>query len=102
MGNVIKIGISKKKRDKMLNLNLIEVIKGKGIVDDRYFKENNNELCQITLIEIENINHFNNISNSNIDAIDFRRNIITKGVELNKLLNKDFYVGEVKLSNEKI
>ena len=97
MGNVIKIGISKKKRDKMLNLNLIEVIKGKGIVDDRYFKENNNELCQITLIEIENINHFNNVSNSNIDAIDFRRNIITKGVELNKLLNKDFYVGEVKL-----
>ena len=55
MGKVIKIGIAKIKGSPIVNANSIEVIKGKGIVNDRKFKESNEKERQITLIEIENI-----------------------------------------------
>jgi MOSC domain-containing protein YiiM len=97
MGKVFEIGISKIKGNKIENVNEIEAVKGKGLLNDRKFKENNQKERQITLIEIENIIHFNTISQINILAIDFRRNIITKGIKLNELLKKEFFVGNVKL-----
>ena len=97
MGKVFEIGISKIKGNKIENVNEIEAVKGKGLLNDRKFKENNQKERQITLIEIENIIHFNTISQINILAIDFRRNIITKGIKLNELLEKEFFVGNIKL-----
>jgi len=97
MGRVHKIGISKKKGNQILEMTQVELVQGKGIVDDRYFKINNQKECQITLIEIENINNYNKKSGANIPAINFRRNIITKNIRLNELLKKEFYVGNVKL-----
>ena len=97
MGKVLKIGIVKNKGENVKSVNQIEAIKGKGLNNDRHFKENNNKECQITLIEIENINNYNKISNTKIPSIDFRRNIITEGVNLNVLLNKDFFIGNVKV-----
>ena len=79
------------------NVNSVEVIKGKGIINDRKFSENNQKERQITLIEIENINYFNNISKTNIDPLNFRRNIITENIRLNGLVGKEFFVGKVKL-----
>ena len=76
MGKVLKIGIVKNKGENVKSVNQIEAIKGKGLNNDRHFKENNNKECQITLIEIENINNYNKISNTKIPSIDFRRNII--------------------------
>ena len=66
----------------------VEAISQKGIVNDRHFKENNSNKCQITLIEIENINYYNQISGTSFLAKDFRRNIITKNIELNNLIGK--------------
>jgi len=97
MGKVFEIGIAKNRGSKITNVKIVETIRGKGLVNDRHFKENNEKKCQITLIELENINHYNRITNSNIPAINFRRNIITKDVKLNKLIGKEFFVGEVKL-----
>ena len=65
--------------------------------DHRKFKDNNDKRSQLTLIEIENVNFYNKNSNSKILPINFRRNIITEGVKLNDLLNKEFFVGNVKL-----
>ena len=75
----------------------VEVDKGKGIQNDRKFQDNNKKDRQITLIEIENINHFNNISKKNFPAVEFRRNIITESVKLNELVGKEFNVGNIKL-----
>ena len=97
MGKVLEIGISIAKGSKIQNLNSVEAYKGKGILNDRKFKEDNKKENQLTLIEIENIIYFNKISQSKILPADFRRNIITKGVNLNNLLNKEFFVGKVKL-----
>ena len=97
MGKVIKIGICKNKGDKIVNLNDVQAIKGKGLVNERHFRENNKKRCQITLIEIENINHYNKITGTTIPAINFLRNIVTEGVQLNELLGKEFSIGAVKL-----
>ena len=73
------------------------MIAGKGILNDRHFKADNEKKSQATLIEIENINYYNQISKTSIPAKDFRRNIITEGVELNKLVGSEFFIGEVKV-----
>ena len=96
-GKVVKIGISKNKGNKIVNLNAVEAIKGKGLVNERHFKENNEKRCQITLIEIENINQYNKITGTTIPAINFLRNIVTEGTRLNELVGKEFFIGSVKL-----
>ena len=97
MSQVIQIGIHESKGDEVRAIDTIEAIKGKGLVNNRHFKENNEKKSQITLIEIENINYYNNISKTQIPSINFRRNIITSGIRLNELLNKEFYIGKVRV-----
>ena len=97
MGKVHEIGIYKNKGDEIVKVNNVEAIKGKGLVNERHFKENNEKRCQITLIEIENINHYNRITGTTIPAINFLRNIITEGIQLNELVGKEFFIGAVKV-----
>ena len=97
MSKIIKIGIAQKKGEPIIDAPFIDVIKGKGIVNDRKFSENNQKERQITLIEIENIKYFNNLSKTDIDPLSFRRNIITENVRLNNLVGKEFFIGNIKL-----
>ena len=97
MGKVLQIGISENKSNKIVNVNDVKAIKGKGLVGEKHFKENNKKRCQITLIEIENINHYNKITGTTIPAINFLRNIVTKGIQLNALVGKEFFIGTVKV-----
>ena len=84
MSEVYKICLTKKSGEDMLEVNSVKVIAKKGIINDRYFDENNDKDIQITLIESENIDYVNEILLSNISYVDFRRNINTKGIKLNE------------------
>ena len=97
MGKVVEIGIGDTKGNKIQNVDKVDALKGQGLLNDRKFSENNQKECQITLIEIENINHYNQSYNTSILAKDFRRNIITENIKLNNLVGKEFFVGNVKL-----
>ena len=97
IGKILEIIIAKDKTSKTVNLDTAEAVKGKGLLNDRYYKDNNKNINQITLIEIENINHYNNLSSSSILPKDFRRNIVTQDIKLNDLVGKEFYLGIVKL-----
>jgi len=97
MSAVLSICITSKSGDKMCEVKNVNVLANKGIVNDRYFKEGNDQDIQITLIEIENIDHYNNISGTSFLPKEFRRNIITKGIELNKLVGREISIGKVKL-----
>ena len=97
MGEVIKIGISKNLKNKIVNVNNVEAIEGKGLLGEKHFKEDNDKKCQITLIEIENIDQYNKTTRTNIPALDFLRNIVTKGIKLNALVGKKFFIGEVEV-----
>ena len=97
MGEVIKLGIAKNNNQPIKEVKFIEVLANKGIVGDRHFHEFNDPFNQLSLIESENIDDYNNRFGLNIPYIDFRRNIITKGIKLNDLVGKKFKIGNVKL-----
>ena len=102
MSEVFKICITKNSGEKMQDIDSIEVLANKGIVNDRYFNENNDQDIQITFIESENIDYVNKISSTGIPYIDFRRNIITKGIKLNELVDKEFLIGNVKIKGQRL
>jgi len=97
MAEVLKIGITANNNQPIKEVNSIEVIANKGIVGDRHFHEFNDPYNQLSLIESENIDEYNVRFNLNISYIDFRRNIVTKGIQLNDLIGKKLSVGNVKL-----
>ena len=97
MGKVLEIGISKSKGDKIVKVDVVEAIKGKGLVGEKHFKEDNEKRRQITLIEIENINHYNKITGTTIPPKNFLRNIVTEEIRLNELVGKEFFIGAVKV-----
>ena len=97
MAKIIQIAITKNFKGQMVSVNSVESIAGKGLVNDRHFKEVNTKKCQITLIEIENINYYNEKYKTNISAIDFRRNIITQDIKLNELIGSEFFLGKIKV-----
>ena len=97
MGRVVQIGITASKGSQIIDVKEIKALKGKGVAKDRHYKEDNHRACQITLIEIENINQYNKDFKTNISPINFRRNIITENISLNELVGKEFFIGNVKV-----
>jgi len=97
MSKVLKLGISNLNNEKIKEVETIEVVAEKGVINDRHFKDFNDPYCQLSLIESENIDHYNSKYGLNIPYLDFRRNIVTKGIRLNDLVNKKFKIGNVIL-----
>ena len=95
MSKVFKLGITSNNNKKISEVNSINVIADKGILGDRHFKEFNDPYCQLSLIESENIDYYNLKYGLNIPYVDFRRNIITKGIKLNELVGIKFKIGKV-------
>ena len=97
MSEVYKIGITNNNNQKIKEVSSIKVLANQGIVGDRHFKEFNDPFSQLSLIESENIDYYNIKYGLDIPYIDFRRNIITKGIQLNDLVGKKFQIGKVEL-----
>ena len=97
MSKVLKLGIANKNNQEIQERQSIDVLAKQGVVGDRHFKEFNDPYCQLTLIESENIDDYNIKHGLNISYINFRRNIITKGIKLNDLIGKKILVGNVEL-----
>ena len=97
MSVVYEIGITEKNNQEIEKKDTIEVVASKGIVGDRYFHDFNGDREQITLIESENIDYYNDTFNTKFTYLEFRRNIITKNIKLNDLVGKTIQVGEIKL-----
>ena len=100
MIKVIKLGIAKNNNQKIQEVEKIELLSGKGVIDDRHFQETSDAQTQVTLIESENIDYFNKKFNVQIPYVDFRRNIITQGIELNKFIGKKLMIGETKIEGK--
>ena len=97
MSKVLKLGISKVNNQTINEVDAIEVIANKGVVGDRHYNEFNDPYCQISLIESENIDYYNTKYGFNIDYLNFRRNVVTKGIELNDLVGKKILIGNTEL-----
>jgi len=97
MAKVIRLGLTDKNNQKIKEVKTIDVIKNQGIVGDRHFREFNDPFSQLTLIESENIDYYNLKYKLDIPYIDFRRNIVTEGIELNELVGKKILIGDVRV-----
>ena len=60
MSEVFKLGIASKNNQAINEVSSIDVLANKGIKGDRHFKEFNDSYNQISLIESENIDYYNN------------------------------------------
>ena len=97
MSKVFKLGISDKNNKEIKEVNSIEVLANKGVIGDRHFDDFNDPYCQLSLIESENIDYYNFKYGLNIPYINFRRNIVTKGIQLNELVGKKIKIGNVNI-----
>ena len=74
---------------------------GKGIVGDRYYQRRgtfSEKLSasadwEVTLIELEEIDRFNQLENLALPPGVFRRNLVTSGIRLNDLVGCRFLAG---------
>ena len=97
MSKVFKIGIAKNNNQEIQEVKEINLSVGKGIIGDRYFHEHNESRKQLTLIESENIDYYNEKFNLKIPYLNFRRNIVTTGIKLNDLVSKKLIIGKTEL-----
>ena len=102
MGKIEAINITNTSEQNTFYVNQAILEKGKGIVNDRYYGNFKEKKEQVTLINLEEINNFNNQTKRNIDAKDFRRNIIVSSINLNELINKKIKINDVTLKIHEI
>lgn len=100
-GTVISINITPRAEAPMESVNEVRAIPGRGLEGDRYFFRQGTFYKpqpdrEITLIEAEAIDAMKRELNVDYGLSDSRRNIVTRGVPLNHLVGKEFWIGEVK------
>ncbi len=93
----------------MEEVKSVEAVEGQGLKGDRYFKGEGtfsetveSPSDEITLIESEMVEAFNERGETTLDPSAFRRNLLTKGVSLNALVGKTFKVGDVTLKGTRL
>ena len=104
-GIIEDILICEKAGGNLKSISEVALVAGKGIEGDRYFlkqgtfSESLEEKgdFEVTLIEIEEINSFNEKTGLDYSPAKFRRNLVTKGIKLNDLIGQEFSIGDVTL-----
>ena len=102
-GAVVSIHIAPAGAAPVISVGEIQAVVGKGLEDDRYYLQTGTYSKtpgsgrEVTLIEVEAIEALRREYQIDIDAAQARRNIVTRGVALNHLIDREFTVGEVVL-----
>ena len=102
MGTVERIFIVKQRREAITEIETADLEAGKGIVGDRYHSQAEKHVVEgksaaknhISFIDKEQLEGFLSSHNSDLGLGDFRRSVITSGIDLNALVGKQFKVGD--------
>ena len=100
-GTVVSINIAPEAEATMQSVNEARAIPGRGLEGDRYCVGNGTFSKakpdrELTLIEAEAIEALRSEFQVEFDLSASRRNLVTRGVPLNHLVGKEFWIGEVK------
>ena len=103
MGKIIDIFISEKANKLPVPVDFAEMVKHRGLSGDRYYHktgtysdvEPKSPGRELTLIEFEVLAHLELDYGITLSGAEARRNIVTQGISLNKLVGKRFRIGEV-------
>lgn len=95
MSNVVHIFVAARRGVAMSSLTTVEALPGIGLAGDRYAEAKNRRGpdYEVTLIESENIEAFTRATGRALAPEMPRRNIVTTGVRLNRLLGRRFSIG---------
>ena len=102
-GSVQQICISPAAGAAMQLIDEVKALPGRGLAGDRYgesvgfYSNKPGPDREITLIEQEAIDALSREYGISLEPKDARRNIVTVGVPLNHLVNREFTVGQVRL-----
>jgi len=103
IGKVEGIYITPNRGEPTVLVEQVHVVPGMGIEGDRYFTQqgmtnvDSKPGQEITLIEIEAIEAICQEEGVNITPDQTRRNIVTRGVSLNDLVDQFFSIGVIQL-----
>jgi MOSC domain-containing protein YiiM len=106
-GTVISINVARSAEAPMQSVNEARAVPGKGLEGDRYFVRQGTYYQpqperELTLVEAEAIEGFRDDFKIDFDLSATRRNVVTRGVPLNHLVGKEFWIGEVKARGIKL
>jgi MOSC domain-containing protein YiiM len=84
----------------------VRTVEGCGIEGDRYcagtgYWTRYGDVCEVTLIESEDLDYIENELGISVKNGEHRRNIITRGIRLGDLRRKKFRVGETVLEYDR-
>ncbi len=103
-GIVIRIFITPESEGEMNAVDSVAAVSGRGLIGDRYYSLAGNfskhEIepdQEITLIESEAFEELQALHGIQLEYAQSRRNIVTRGVDLNRLVGQSFRVGCVTL-----
>ena len=99
-GRVKEIYVGGEREGPMRSVLTAEAIAGKGLLGDRYALgtgsySNSKGIRDVTLIEIESLWNLYRTSGIDVHPGLTRRNIVTEGIELSKLIGTQFSIGSV-------
>ena len=98
-GIVDSIYIAAAAKEPMRSVSSVRAVLGKGLEGDRYsfaigtFSDQPGPSREVTLIEMEAIEAVNREHQTALTPAESRRNIVTRGVRLNDLVDREFRVG---------
>ena len=103
MGIVEAIFVAPREAKVMIDQSSAHVVPGRGIEGDRYFEKlgtfskKSKDGREITFIEAEAIEAVGRDYKIALDALETRRNVLTRGVSLNHRVGKTFEINGVHL-----
>ena len=107
-GTVVSVHIAATGAAPMKSVSEIQVVAGKGIEGDRYalklgtYSNQPGSGRDVTLIEIEAIEALRRDYQINLEPGATRRNLVTRGVALNHLVDVEFTVGDAVLRGTRL
>lgn len=110
VGEVVGIYISEVKTGPMQALVTATALPGRGLLGDRYaakagtFTPRSNHLrgYDLTLIESEVLERVTLADGSHLTAAESRRNVVTRGIDLNALVGREFTIAAVRAIGQRL
>ncbi|HVL38953.1 MAG TPA: MOSC domain-containing protein [Fimbriimonadaceae bacterium] len=100
-GVVVHIVVGAEERGPVEEVSAVRAVAGLGLEGDRYYRRHangdHNPENEITLVTLEGIQAAARDAGFDLTPLDVRRNIVTQGIDLDRLIGSKVRVGEVEI-----
>ena len=106
-GSLLHVHTARAGREPMVAQQSAKLIEGQGIEGDRYAMGTGKyspfpDIREVTLIEVETLEALKRDHDIDLPVEEHRRNLTTRGVPLNHLVGRRFWVGNVLLEGGRL